>query len=225
MKAISTMGQTIWDSYHYNKNNPTNTTKSSGKKGGIGYKDGSSPNGFDKPSMLYMNFDPLIDSPFAPSPLRKGNFDLLYNLITQEAVVRLLQNGMFVDENELLNDASLRYLEKFYRERVVTHFVGAQFYWKGDDFMEELMIASPVVMYDDLDEEHEKDTDLLQIEPERVAEQILLRRDKLALEWLQIMEGVPSDHTEIRKMQLARMMGQSVSKEADTTVVAMDEFQ
>lgn len=227
LKAISTMGQLIFSSYHYNKENQNNT-KSSGKKGGIGYKDGTSPNGIDKPSMLYMNFDPLIDSPFAPSPLRKGNFDLLYNLITQEAVVDLLRNGVFVGDDEIQNEASLRYLEKFYRDRVVTHFVGAQFYWKGDEFIEEMMLASPIVMFDDFDESAQEDADTSEIEPLRVAEQVLLRRDALALEWLEIMQAVPSHHAAIRKAQLDRMMGQgpAVEEQTDTKViVTTDDFQ
>jgi hypothetical protein len=226
LKAITTMGQHIFSSYHYNKNISSNETKSGRKKGGIGYRDGSSPNGFDSPSMMYMNFDPLIDAEYAPSPLRKGNFDLLYNLITQAAVVDLLRNGVFLGGNEILNESSLRYLEQFYRERVVTHFVGAQVYWKGDDFIEELMLASPIVMYNDLEDGDEDDTDPLEIEPLRVAEQILLRRDKLAFEWFKIMEAVPSDHTEIRRMQLARAMGQNINVDQKADAVFIhDEFQ
>lgn len=226
LKAISTMGQHIFNSYHYNLEHKNNT-KSMGKKGGIGYKDGSSPYAFDSPAMLYMRFDSLEDSPFAPSPLRKGNFDLLYNLITQAAVVNLLQNGVFVGENEKQNDASLRYLEKFYRERVVTHFIGAQFYWRSDAFIEELMLASPVVMYDDLDVSDGEDDDTLEIEPLRVAEQILLKRDALSLEWLEIMKAVPTDHGEIRKAQLDRMMGQGQQSQESTNelIITADEFQ
>eukprot|EP00804_Cyclotella_cryptica_P019343 CCRYP_006203-RA/>CCRYP_006203-RA protein AED:0.03 eAED:0.03 QI:281/1/1/1/0.4/0.33/6/1869/435 len=230
LKVISTMGQQIFDSYWYNvkKREDSNPAKSSGGRGGIGWKDGSSPSGFDRPSLLYMNFDPLIDSDFAPSPLRKGNFDLLYNLITQKAVTELLRAGVFVGENDVQNEACLRYLDKFYRERVLTHFVGAQFYGKGDDFIEELMLAPPMIMFDDLDDEkgdfgedsEEEESSRLQIEPLRIAEQILLKRDKLALEWLEICSAVPSEHMDIRKLQLSRMMGQQNDKAAVT-----DDFQ
>jgi hypothetical protein len=133
---------------------------------------------------------------------------------------------VFLGGNEILNESSLRYLEQFYRERVVTHFVGAQVYWKGDDFIEELMLASPIVMYNDLEDGDEDDTDPLEIEPLRVAEQILLRRDKLAFEWFKIMEAVPSDHTEIRRMQLARAMGQNINVDQKADAVFIhDEFQ
>ena len=212
LKAIATMGQQIFSSYYYNKNNTD-----SGKQ-----SVGSTANGSNKPAAFYMNFDPLLDEAVAPSPLRKGNFDLLYNLITQEAVVNLLQNGFYIDDNQVLNDSCLRYLEKFYRERVLTHFVGAQFYWKGDDFIDEMMLASPIVMYDDMGND-EAETISLEIEPLRIAEQVLLRRDYLALEWLKIMEEIPSDHTEIRSMQLERMMGKSVVKQETNPVIISDE--
>ncbi|KAL7517271.1 hypothetical protein ACHAWX_002206, partial [Stephanocyclus meneghinianus] len=227
LKVISTMGRQIFDSYWYNvrRREGSDPSRSSG---GVGWKDGSSTSGFDRPSLLYMNFDPLIDGDFAPSPLRKGNFDLLYNLITQKAVVELLQSGVFVGENEVENEACLRYLDKFYRERVVTHFVGAQFYGKGDDFIEELMLSPPITMFEDLENEEgdfgensEEDASLpLQIEPLRIAEQILLRRDKLALEWLDVCSAVPSEHMDIRKLQLSRMMGQQTDKMSVT-----DDFQ
>lgn len=221
------MGRQIFDSYWYNvrRREGSDPSRSSG---GVGWKDGSSTSGFDRPSLLYMNFDPLIDGDFAPSPLRKGNFDLLYNLITQKAVVELLQSGVFVGENEVQNEACLRYLDKFYRERVVTHFVGAQFYGKGDDFIEELMLSPPITMFEDLENEEgdfgensEEDASLcLQIEPLRIAEQILLKRDKLALEWLEVCSAVPSEHMDIRKLQLSRMMGQQTDKMSVT-----DDFQ
>jgi hypothetical protein len=229
LKAISGMGQQIFDSYNHNLNTKNDEVKCGGKKSGIGYKDGSSPRGFDRPSMLYMNFDPLIDADFAPSPLRVGNFDLLLNLITQSAVVDVLQNGLetgvYAGENEKKNEAALRYLEQFYKERVVTHFVGAQFYGKGDDFIEEMMLKPNVTIFDDMDMEDDNSA-VLEIEPLRIAEQILKRRDKMALEWLEVLEAVPSDHTEIRKQQLARMMGQDGEKIAVTDeVLVIDEFQ
>eukprot|EP00956_Cyclotella_meneghiniana_P024960 scaffold51108_cov47-Cyclotella_meneghiniana.AAC.1 len=109
--------------------------------------------------------------------------------------------------------------EKFYRERVLTHFVGAQFYWKGDDFMEEMMLASPIVVYEDMGND-EAETIPLEIEPLLIAEQVLLRRDYLALEWLKIMEEIPSDHIDIRSMQLERI---SVVKQETNPVIISDE--
>ena len=57
----------------------------------------------------------------------------------------------------------------------------------------------------------------------RIAEQVLLRRDKIALEWINIMQSTPSDHTNIRKMQLDRLTG--VVATSGVTVILDDEFQ
>eukprot|EP01082_Thalassiosira_pseudonana_P001700 g1255.t1.1.5e1746a9 g1255 g1255.t1 contig10:1717004-1718092(+) len=238
LKAISTMGQQIWDSYWYNTKMRKESTpsKSGGGKGGIGFKDGSSPSAFDRPSLLFMNFDPQYDGSLAPSPLRLGNFDLLYNLITQEAVTQLMQTEVIVGENERQNTACKRYLQNFYQEHLLTHFVGAQFYGKGDDFIEELMMGSPIMLFGDKDgddastreegaeigsnDSESTTTPPLVVEPLRIAEQVLLRRDKLALEWFEIMKGIPSEHMDIRKKQLSRLMGEPTEKKETT-----DEFQ
>jgi hypothetical protein len=55
----------------------------------------------------------------------------------------------------------------------------------------------------------------------RIAEQILLRRDKIALEWMDIMQQTPSDHTSIRKMQLDRLTG--VAGASPVSVVLLDD--
>ena len=195
----------------------------------------------------YINFDPHDDDAFAPSPLRKGNFDLLYNLITQKAVLELLdsEDGVVVGSDEVQNKASQLFLSKFYQDRLASHFVGSQWYGKGDDFIEELMLGSPIMMARDSDDtekdtrEEDKDekdvedteskasnTPLLVVEPMRIAEQILLKRDKLALAWAKIMESVPSAHTEIRRLQLDRLTGVAVAAEPTKVLVeSEDEFQ
>ena len=86
LKAIANMGQMIFSSYLQNSIERKNTKP---KTGNIGE---SSPYGFDRPSTMYINFDPQDDDEFAPSPLRKGNFDLLYNLITQTAIMQHYQH-------------------------------------------------------------------------------------------------------------------------------------
>mmetsp|Transcript_15918 Transcript_15918/g.33190 ORF Transcript_15918/g.33190 Transcript_15918/m.33190 type:complete len:488 (+) Transcript_15918:226-1689(+) len=216
LKAIANMGQMIFDSYWHNSKMRKDSKETKGSNG----KDGkqSSPYGFDRPSQMYMNFDPHDDDEFAPSPLRKGNFDLLYLLTTQEAVLQLLKKGVIVDQDDAQNRASTAFLENFYRERLITHFVGAQWYGKGDDFIEELMLKSPILSSRTTVGDEKVDNTPLIVEPLRIAEQVLLLRDKLALEWMEIMQAVPSEHTDIRRMQLARLMGQPT---LDTT----DEFQ
>jgi len=222
LKVIANMGQQIFASYYKNAKERKNTKQSPGEE--------SSPYGFDRPGAMYINLDQEItDDDVKPSPLRKGNFDLLYNLITQSAVLHLIkhEDGVVVSEEELIqNKASQVFLADFYNDRLVTHFVGSQFYSKGDDFIEELMLASPIMMsmkkIEGADEESETPK-ILEVEPLRIAEQILLVRDKLALEWMEKMQAVPSDHSNIRKLQLEIMTG--VAQAAPKIVSLKDGFQ
>ena len=233
LKAMANMGQQIVSSYWENAKNRKDTkqTKRSNTRDG----DSSSPYGFDRPSTMFINFDPQDDAAFAPSPLRQGTFDLLYNLITQTAVVQLLQdkNGVLVGEDEVQNICCQIFLLKFYEDRLLTHFVGSQGYGKGDDFIEELMLGSPLLLprnneYSKKMDVLESDSDVsnappLVVEPLRIAEQILLKRDQIALEWMGIMQRAPSEHTNIRKTQLERLTG--VVGTSPVTVVLENEFQ
>lgn len=229
LKAIAKMGQQIFDSYRYNRKN----RKDSKQSAGTGDTDEeSSLFAFDRPSTFYVNFDPNDDDAFAPSPLRKGNFDLLYNLITQEAIVQLITDGVVLGEDEAQNKVCSAFLEQYYKERLESHFIGSQWYGKGDDFIEGLMLSSPLIISrndEDSGENELRDGDsetiraqTLEIEPLRIAEQILLKRDQLALDWVAIMEDIPSDHTEIRKAQLDRLTGKTNS---DSVKVVIDEWQ
>ena len=104
LERIADMGQQLFLSYLQNAKERKNTKTFQAKdepitKSSIEARDNeeesSSPYAFDRPSTLYMNIginmDPRYgDDAVAPSPLRRGNFDLLYNLITQQAVIDLL---------------------------------------------------------------------------------------------------------------------------------------
>lgn len=220
LDAIKNMGAQIWHSYWVNSKNRKNV-KGKGDsfhQGGDAKGDNeSSPAGFDRPSQIFLEFDPMFDGDLAPSPLRKGNFDLLYKLITQEAICRILESegGVLVGQDEVENRASTLFLDRFYRERLLTHFVGSQWYCKGDEFIEELILSSPIMMNRN---GGDASAPLLVVEPVRIVEQILLLRDIIAVEWKEVMEGIPSEHTEIRRLQLSRMMG-------DQTETAEGEFQ
>jgi hypothetical protein len=224
LKAIANMGQMIFSSYLQNSIERKNTKP----KTGTNNNGESSPYGFDRPSTMYINFDPQDDNELAPSPLRKGNFDLLYNLITQTAIMQLLQcdEGVVVGEDVVQNKANQLFLSKFYLERQITHFIGSQWYGKGDDFIEELILYTPIIMPRNVEDSDRSSGIMppLVVEPMRIAEQILLRRDKLALEWKDIMEKQPSEHTEIRKLQLNRLTGVTTTPPAKI-ILFEDEFQ
>ena len=222
LKVIASFGQQIFDSYRHNRKNRIDTKQSAG----AGDKDEESTvSAFDRPSTFYVNFDPTDEDACAPSPLRKGNFDLLYNLITQEAVIQLVEDGVVMGEDEAQNKVCSAFLEQYYKDRLESHFVGSQWYGKGDDFIEGLMLSSPLMITRSDEGSGDKATaaQTLEIEPLRIAEQVLIKRDKLALDWMAIMEDIPSDHTDIRKAQLNRLTG--VVSEADPVKIILDEWQ
>ena len=162
---------------------------------------------------------------------------VLYNLITQSAILLLLQSedGVVVSEDPTLNQLSQNFLSNFYSRSLDAHFVGNQYYGRGDAFIEELMLGSPIMMSrDDEDAGAARDgaddpaeaaspRPPLVVEPMRIAEQILLRRDKLALDWREIMDAVPSEHTDVRKRQLDRLTGRAEAE--PPKLAAEDEFQ
>jgi hypothetical protein len=82
----------------------------------------------------------------ASSPFRKGNFDLLYNLCTQASIHRLLRQLAKAGSEQ---QVSFAWLRDFYTDRVQEYFDGDQKYGRADDFMDDLLSATPSVVYSD----------------------------------------------------------------------------
>ena len=95
----------------------------------------------------------------ASSPFRKGNFDLLYNLCTQASIHRLLRQlsgdeanadaglALSLSSSKHQQQVSFVWLRDFYTDRVEEYFDGDQMYGRADDFMDDLLSASPSVVY------------------------------------------------------------------------------
>jgi hypothetical protein len=131
------------------------------------------------------------------SPLRKGNFDLLYNLCTQASVHRLLKQ--FRDAGDA-KQVSYSWLHEFYADRVADYFDGDQSYGRADDFLEELLLSTPSVI-------HCEDGKVALADPFGLAEQIIETREDIVKEWKRAMSEVPSMHHEgIRKDLLTKQM-------------------
>lgn len=143
------------------------------------------------------------------SPLRRGNFDLLYNICTQESIHRILRQSSSTETTTRRNvsrkkgadDVTLEWLREFYSDRVAKYFDGNQPYGQADEFMDELLSASPrMILLDGGD--HAVLTD-----PMRMAERIMDERKVIVTEWKEVMKKVPSDHTDgIRKLLLNKQM-------------------
>jgi hypothetical protein len=98
-----------------------------------------------------------VHEDYKPSPLRKGNFDLLLSMTTQEAIHRILNQGCvnhhhhhhqhqanWVDQPT--KSAVVPFLRNFYVQRLGTHFTGSNYYGRADDFLDELLQTSPRVV-------------------------------------------------------------------------------
>jgi hypothetical protein len=145
---------------------------------------------------------------YVPSPLRKGNFDLLVNLATQESIHRVLNKYHHQLKNndgdqrfETSDLASLLYLDGFYSKRKGTHFAGSQWYGRADDLLKELLMTPPsTVQVPGKEEVH-------LVDPIRIVEMILEEREKVAMEWGDIAYEIPTYHTDIKRIQLNKLMG------------------
>jgi hypothetical protein len=131
----------------------------------------------------------------APSPLRKGNFDLLTLLVTQEAIHRVLNDP---ERQEGADAAGNRFLQDFYVSRLVSHFTGSQHYSRADDFLLELLAASPTVQVGD--------GSTTMIDPTKIAEVLIEARETVALEWRSQAQLMPDEHLEIKRLQLNQML-------------------
>ncbi|GAX24528.1 hypothetical protein FisN_18Lh082 [Fistulifera solaris] len=151
---------------------------------------------FDRNAMLMLT-STMIFKAFASSPQRQGNFDLLYLLLTQESLHRVLreyrESG---DEREV----SYEWLKGFYLARVGSFFDGHQDYGRADDFLEELLLAPPST-------KELSSSRIGLIDPLRIAEDIITMRSVVAEEWKTEIASVPEDHMGLRKKLLSKQMG------------------
>lgn len=133
----------------------------------------------------------------ASSPLRKGNFDLLYNLCTQASVHRLLRQLKGAGSAK---EISFVWVRDFYVDRLAEYFDGDLPYGRADDFMDELLRTPPSLIYTE-------DNKAGLADPMGLAEQIIELRSSIVEEWIELMKRVPQDHTErIRKELLEKQM-------------------
>lgn len=133
----------------------------------------------------------------ANSPFRKGNFDLLYNLCTQASIHRVLRE--YREEGDA-KKVPFAWLRDFYSDRVTEYFDGNQSYGRADDFIEELLLSSPSVVYTD-----NRKAGL--VDPMGLAEEIIQKRREIVVEWKELMASVPQDHTDgIRRILLEKQM-------------------
>ena len=152
--------------------------------------------------------DPQSDH--KPSPLRRGNFDLLILLATEEAIHRVLNRWELKKSTGELRGSEFvchGFLENFYQDKQHL-FHGPVPYGKTDDILEELLSSS--LSFKNIPEnggENGNDgTSSSVIDPTQIAELILREREQVALEWKEIASEAPQYHMKIQKLRLDRMM-------------------
>lgn len=144
---------------------------SHGNDGGGESNDGGGGGGvMEPPNLLFL--ETSVDGDYIPSPLRKGNFDLLMTLTTQEAIHRVLNNNNDNGKSSSPSSdkSSLQFLQTFYVNRINTHFTGSNWYGRAEDFLIELLQSSPSVI-----QVTEEESNL--VDPLRVAELVLQQRE------------------------------------------------
>lgn len=137
------------------------------------------------------------------SPFRKANFDLLCNLCTQASVHRLLRRLQAGGREKLI---AFEWLRDFYTDRVNNYFDGNQRFGRADDFLEELLLATPIIT---------KTSDCVGsiVDPMRLADDIIQIRNDIVEEWKAMMAEVPRLHsTSLRKRLLEKQMAAWGSK-------------
>jgi len=144
------------------------------------------------------------------SPLRKGSFDLLLLLSTQESIHRVLRNIM---SSGVKDKPTYDWLRNFYVDRIHL-FDGSGKYGRYDDFIEELLLASPSLQG--------KGSTMSLIDPVGLAEKIIYMRSQVATEWKQLMTAVPQDHIDLRRKLFTRQITQA-QLDAETGSQVHDE--
>lgn len=159
---------------------------------------------FDRLTSQILSSD-MESSVIASSPFRKGNFDLLYNLCTQASIHELLRE---LQDAGGEREVSFTFLRDFYVERVQRFFDGDLPYGRADDFIEEMLLTPPAVR--DLGTSMNGATTIGLIDPLSLAEQIIARRTQIANQWKDKMGETASDHMQLQKVLLAKIMGKPV---------------
>ncbi len=165
---------------------------------------------FDRTAMLIMNHHMAL-AKVAPSPLRKGNFDLLQLLSLHEAVHRQLRE--YKDQGDE-KSVSFAWLRDFFVENVEEYFDGVVQYGSADDFIEEMLRTFPKV-------KTTEDGKMELIDPKAIASDIIRTRSEVLFDWKVILEQTPQYHVGLRKKILSEQMKTTEVK----TEVEDDDFE
>lgn len=213
LKIIATHGEEILESYfdcqwkdrdeECQLNNPSNSTDLESL-----VERKSSP--FERHSLTMFHELKVTDGSLESSPLRKGSFDLLLLLVTQESIHRVLRNFRAQDSAE--SQSNLEWLTEFYTKRIPKMFDGSGKGGRSYDFLEDLLLTSPTL-------KKSSSQKMSIIDPLGLADEIIRMRTEVAHNWREAMRDVPLNHIDLRKIllekQLEKVMFNSSSTDSD----------
>lgn len=159
---------------------------------------------FDRTTSIILSTN-MESQVVASSPFRKGNFDLLYNLCTQASIHEELRE---LQDARGSREVSFTFLRDFYVDRAEKFFDGDQPYGRADDFIEEMLLTPPYMKDLGLNRKGKPVVGL--IDPLGLAENIITRRTQIANDWKQAMGQTASDHMQLQKVLLAKIMGKPI---------------
>ena len=145
------------------------------------------------------------------SPLRRGNFDLLYSLCTQAATHTLLRELQTSQEQEV----AFAFLKEFYRSNIREFFDGDQPLGQADAFLNELLTTPPSFV------EHGGNVGLS--DPLLIAQRIIQVRQNIAQDWIQQMAEVEEDHAHLNAVLIRVMMGRMIDSSGNDFVEINEE--
>ncbi len=163
---------------------------------------------FDRTAMRILN-DHMAMAKVPPSPLRKGNYDLLQLLSLHEAVHRQLRE--YKDQGDE-KSVSFAWLRDFFVENVEEYFDGLVRLGSADDFIEEMLRTFPKVKQTD-------DGKMELVDPKAIASDIIHTRSEVLLDWKVVLQQTPQFHIGLRKKILSEQM------KTETELVEDDDFE
>lgn len=139
------------------------------------------------------------------SPLRKGNFDLLYSLCTHASAHELLRQL----RDDSRDGVTFEWFKKFYEEHISEYFDGDQPFGRADDFIDALLCTPPSFI--ELPGKRSPEI----VDPLALAERMISIRSEISEEWKYQMQEVKNDHAWLNDKLVRAMLGKSIENSQD----------
>ena len=156
---------------------------------------------YDRNAMVYLT-NSIATQGQAASPFRRSNFDLLLLLCTQESIHRVL-NEFKGDNEDEMHMEKYDFLNTFYKKNVQKYFDGHEYsFGRGDQFLEAFLKEPRIARTT-------QKGNLYLIDPVAIMEDLLRERSRVAREWKSIINTIPDEHLDLRRILFNRHLMES----------------